>query len=152
MAENQNSGNNVVSGDFLRVLLALKKNIMRDINVADVCQVKQNNSDDTWTCQSLSDDSSFQATTMVDVQVDVNDIVCVLFMNYDFRSNLKRIQAGQQTQLTTSGSSHSKSAALIIGVVYTTRTNTILKRLSDLEKRLSDLEKRVSDLENKLRR
>ena len=133
MAENQNSGNNVVSGDFLRVLLALKKNIMRDINVADVCQVKQNNSDGTWTCQSLSDNSSFQAIALVDVQVALDDVVCVLFMNYDFRSNLKKIQVGQQPQIMTSGSNHSKSAALIIGVVYTKRTDTILQRLTNLE-------------------
>ena len=119
MAENLSPGNNVVSGDFLRVLLALKQNVMKDTNVADVCQIKSMNTD-VVICKSLCDDSSVQAVPLLDLNLHVNDIVCVLFTNYDFLSNLNKVKASRITQLTNDGPVHSKSGAIIIGKLYTT--------------------------------
>lgn len=135
----QETEQNNVSSDFLRVLLALKSNILKDTNVADVCKVMQKNSDGSWSCQSLNDSSMVAAQNIVDLDLAVGDFVCVLYIDQPYRSNLLKAISRQPTKSLTE-ERHSKSAGLIIAVVYTTRTNTILQRLSDIEERLSKLE------------
>lgn len=112
---------NTTSSDFLRVLLALKENIMRDLNVADVCEVMLKNSDDSWQCRSITDNASIIAYPFQNLKLEVGDYVAVLFTNIDFRSNLVRIKSGKTSQNVDSDERHSKTNAIVLGIIYTTR-------------------------------
>ena len=50
-------GNEVYSSDFLKVLMALKTNIKKDLKVAEVARVVQINGE-AFNCQLLSDSST----------------------------------------------------------------------------------------------
>lgn len=112
---------NTVSSDFLKVLQALKSNIMRDLNVADICQVTRI-SNDSYTCKSITDNSTIYAVKFQDLEIKEKDIVCVLFINTEFQANLKRLQLKQALNTGTTENLHTKNSAIIIGLVY--RENT----------------------------
>lgn len=112
------TGNQNTSSDFLRVLMALKKNTMKDLNVAEVCKVTRieneqyvvepiNNTGQKWYCAKLQN-----------LQIEVNNIVLVLFTNTDFRLNLKRIKNNQITQNTNDKDLHTTNNGVIIGIIY----------------------------------
>lgn len=131
------TGNNNVSSDFMKVLLALKANIFRDLKVADIFKVMQYNKS-AWTCQSICTGNSISCVTLTDVEVATGDYVLCVYCDYDYRANLTKAKAGSVYSKVTEDASH--STGIIVGVVYTTRTNTVLDRLSDLESRVSALE------------
>lgn len=112
------TGNNVVSSDFLRVLLALKKNTMKDSNVADVAVVSSILSDKI-TCTLLSNSKAFiYCEKLQDLNVQVNDVVLIVFTNTDFRQNLNRIKNNQQPIDNSNEVLHSLNYGIIVGLVY----------------------------------
>lgn len=126
-----------VGSDFLRVLMALKTNIMKDINVCDIAIVKSisdegvyctmlNNSQTTVLAKVMSPlkTESNEETNTTDTtdsttepQLQVNDIVVVLYTNTDFRQNLAKLSAGEATYDVDSTTRHSKSFGVIIGTL-----------------------------------
>lgn len=126
-----------VGSDFLRVLMALKTNIMKDINVCDIAIVKSisdegvyctmlNNSQTTVLAKVMSPlkTESNEETNTTDTtdsttepQLQVNDIVVVLYTNTDFRQNLAKLSAGESTYDVDSTTRHSKSFGVIIGTL-----------------------------------
>lgn len=111
-------GNKFVSSDFLRVLKALKENILIEINVADVCQVTSSNGQNDYLCTSVSDGSIISAMSLdANDTINVGDFVLVVFTNTDFRMNLKRIKAGLPSQAIESSERHSKAFGVIVKIV-----------------------------------
>ena len=112
------SGNKNVSSDFLRVLLALKSNVMKDLNVAELAIVNQIKND-TYYCSLInSSNITLNCIKLKNLQVQENDIVLVIFTNTDFRQNLKRIKSNQKTiDNVTNENLHNKSYAIIVGII-----------------------------------
>lgn len=108
---------NMASSDFLRVLLALKENIMRDINVADICQIKQIQTGyayNKYFCTSITDGAELEAIAITDVALSVGDLVCVIFTNYEFKPNLT---ATNKWDMSNKKLMHTKLSSIIIGKV-----------------------------------
>lgn len=111
------SGGKYVSSDFLKVLLALKKNVMKDTNVADVCIV--NKVDDSIYCAPVNNSNvTIVCDKLNNLNVSQNDIVVVLYMNSDFRQNLKRFKQNQPLMNVNSEQMHSLNYGVIIGIIY----------------------------------
>ncbi len=106
----------LVSSDFLRVLLALKENIMKDINVAEVCRV-QSIVKNNYLCESLADSTLVNAICMSGVTANVGDFVVIVFCNRDFRANLSIASFSRAFRETDNNQRHSNAFGVIIGKV-----------------------------------
>ena len=116
---NNVTGNENVSSDFMRLLMALKGNIMRAIPVAEVLKVMTVN-DTSIKCSYLSNQNSFvECVRLQGLSLKANDIVLAVFTKTRFKENLAKIKAGQQPQ-TIDGNNdiHSLNNGVIIGVIY----------------------------------
>ena len=112
-----NTGNNVVSSDFLKVLLALKKNTFKDLNVAELATVTKILNNDI-TCNLLNNQDTFVICRKLQgLEIQENDIVVILFTNTDFRENLSRYENSQPLINKESDLLHSKSYGIIIGKI-----------------------------------
>ena len=115
-------GNETTSSDFLRVLLALKANVMKDTHVADVCKVTSTKSDmdglTSYMCTSIDNSNiSFQTYALSNIAINIGDYVLVLFCDDDFRANYRRAKRGQALQNTDTTQKHSMSYGIIIGTI-----------------------------------
>lgn len=117
MLTNANANN---SPGFLQVLLALKENIFYDLQVATVCLVTQKNEDGTAMCRDFAESVSFQARYLHAMDLEEGDVVLVLFADKDFRTNLKKVMAGNYefTPNSELETRHTKANGIIVGVVY----------------------------------
>lgn len=106
----------LVSSDFLRVLLALKENIMRDLNVAEVCRI-QNIEGSNYFCESLADQTVVNAMSLANVNAAIGDYVLIVFCNRDFRANLKMASYRTDFPETENNQRHSNAFGVIIGKV-----------------------------------
>lgn len=104
------------------VLLALKKNIMKDTHVCDVAKVKLINEKGDYTCESILDGSSIRCTAINNLDISVSDIVCILYADYPFNNNLRQLKSGSNINLTNNDYPHSKQSGIIIGIIYKKET------------------------------
>ena len=112
------TGNNVISSDFLRVLLALKQNTMRDNNVAEVAQVTKVASD-TFICTLLANANTYvNCVKLQNLDIKKDDVVLIVFTNKDFRQNLSRIKNNQKPIDNQAETLHSLSYGIVVGLVY----------------------------------
>lgn len=102
---------------LLDVLLALKRNIMKDNNVAEICKILSIK-DDNIKVSSINKQEQLICTKLQGLDVKVDDIVLVIFTNTDFRINLTRIKANQQTLPLNSDVLHSSNFGVVVGLVY----------------------------------
>ena len=120
MADERFFGNNNNTSDFLRVLLALKSNVMRDLSVAEVCKVTEIK-DGAVTCSVLATGHTIITRAFVGAELYLSDIVLVLFTDTDFRTNLEKAKQGKPLQLDTGDGKaprHDRAYGIIIGVLY----------------------------------
>lgn len=115
-------GNETTSSDFLRVLLTLKANVMKDTHVADVCKVASTKSGmdglTSYMCTSINNSNiSFQTYALSNIAINTGDYVLVLFCDDDFRANYRRAKQGQILQNTDTAQKHSTSYGIIIGTI-----------------------------------
>lgn len=109
------TGNNVISSDFLRVLEALKGNINRNLNVAELAIIKSKNEDGSYICSLLnSPNTMLTSYSISNDEFSENEIVIILFINSDFRNNLKKYFSGQETQEVLEKIYHSKDYGIIL--------------------------------------
>jgi hypothetical protein len=120
------------SSDFLKVLLALKKNIMRDLHVGTLATVVGiNQTDLTFSVKPfpLLNEESEKAISCISLQNLVSelaegDVVLVNFLDRDFIQALKQIKLGQKpSAISKSSETHSESYGIIIGIVYSMSQN-----------------------------
>jgi hypothetical protein len=114
-------GNQNNTNDFLEILLALKRNINKNLNVADVAQVI--NIDDEIYCKLLSTNETIKCIKLEHLNLKKGDVVLILYCNTEFKTNLIRIQNGSIPKENTSNVYHSKSYGIIIGVIYKEENN-----------------------------
>jgi len=118
MADSTN--NNVVTSDFLRVLLTLKQNIFRDLHVATVGIVTSSTLLEegvtTYTCNEMCNSKmQIDCYALEGLTLTQNDVVLILFVDNDFRQNYKRLKLGQQTIDMETKNLHAMSYGIIIG-------------------------------------
>lgn len=116
------TGNETTSSDFLRVLLALKANVMKDTHVADICKVTSTKSDidglTSYMCMSIDNSNiSFQTYALSNIEINIGDYVLVLFCDNDFRANYRRAKRGQALQNSETTQKHATSYGIIIGTI-----------------------------------
>ena len=116
------TGNETTSSDFLRVLLALKTNVMKDTHVADICKVTSTKSDidgfTSYMCTSIDNSNiSFQTYALSNIEINIGDYALVLFCDNDFRANYRRVKRGQALQNSETEQKHAMSYGIIIGTI-----------------------------------
>ena len=117
MVNNTNTitGNKNLTSDFLQVLLKLEKKTMKDLSVAEVCEVISTNYN-YYQCISVNNSNEVYNCYKLDgLEINKKDIVLVIYTNTDFRQNLERIKKGATKINTTTEEYHSKSYGIIIG-------------------------------------
>lgn len=117
MDRNKNvTGNKTLDGNFLNVLLALKQNVMKDLNVADIAIIEQIKDNYNIYCKQLNNNlTTIVATKLNNLELSIGDCVVILYINDDFRLNLKRLKSNQSIVNTTETNYHTKNYGVIIG-------------------------------------
>lgn len=111
------SGNNVVSGDFLKVLLTLEDRIKFDLNVADLAIVKEINGD-YYTCEILNNNAlRIKCIKLKDLEINLNNCVLILYTNDDYRNNLEKLKNNEKPQNYDTELLHTKAYGVIIGII-----------------------------------
>lgn len=106
--------NKVFSGDFLKVLLALKESIMKDIHCSELAIIKEVYSNNC-NCSLLSNpEIKINAYKTRGTICRVGDIVLVAFNDNDFRSNLLKKDNNSQLQIIDSPIKHQLDYGIII--------------------------------------
>lgn len=113
----QYTGNKHSKGNLLDVLLSLKQNINKDMQVAEICKILSITDDDIKVT-SINKSEQLICTKLQNLDLQVDDIVLVVFTNTDFRINLSRIKANQQTQPLSKNVLHSSNFGVVVGLVY----------------------------------
>lgn len=107
-------GNETASSDFLKVLLSLKENIMKDIHCSELAIVKSI-SENECICELLSDSNKkISVLKMPSLSVSIGDVVQIIFNDTDFRSNLQKYNNNKTLQ-TISSNLHSSNYGVILG-------------------------------------
>lgn len=123
--------NKVFSGDFLKVLLALKESIMKDIHCSELAIIKEvyaNNCN----CSLLSNpEIKINAYKTKGTICRVGDIVLVAFSDNDFRSNLLKKDNDSQLQAIDSPIKHQLDYGIIISNLTIGLGGTNVKFIDD---------------------
>lgn len=111
-----------VSSDFLKVLLALKSNVMKDLHVATLGCVEEIN-DNVYKCRVFpfskdEQEKDIECRRLSSVSPVVGSYVLILFLDRDFIQNLKQINSSQPlTPIKDTTELHSERYGIIIGLV-----------------------------------
>lgn len=112
------TGNQTIDGSFLNVLLALKENIMIDLNVADVGIITKIKDNYNIYCNLLTNSSAVVVCSKLkNLELSENDCVLILYTNEDFRANLKRLKNNQSIVNIDSNIYHNKTYGIIVGIL-----------------------------------
>lgn len=111
-------GNKTENTSFLDVCFALKNNIFRTMNVADLCVVRSIN-DNIARCEYLTNsETTIETTMLMNLEINVNDVVLVVFTTNDFRASLKAYKTNQANTNNTTTTFHDKRYGVIVGVIF----------------------------------
>ena len=108
------TGNRNEAEDLLNVLLALKKNIFRDLNVCEICSITAVSGDKYVVVPINNSKEKLYCSTITSTNLKVGDLVLVIFTNRDSRLNLSRLKQGQKPQDISSDEYHSKEYGIIV--------------------------------------
>lgn len=114
MANDNITGNEVTSSDFLKVLLALKDRTLKDCHVLELGIVKEIN-DDKVICNLLSNPSiKVQAIRINQMSLLIDQLVLIGFNDNDFKSNLNKYKVNDSLQENDSKERHLLTNGIII--------------------------------------
>ena len=115
-------GNKVQSNDFLQLLLAVKRNTMKDTHVATLCVVSSiDNTTKTAKCRRLNERNiDLICIVPYDMTLQQGDVVCVIFTDDDVRINLSKIQNGSSYSDVDTANLHSLDCGIIIKIIHRT--------------------------------
>lgn len=116
---NQEHGNYVEDTSFVDVLKAVKQNIFKTMQTAELCVVREANSDGGYKCEFLTNSQIFiSAIGFQNADIRVNDVVLVVFTGTDYRASLNAYKNGDANTSTTTLIYHQKQYGVIVGRVY----------------------------------
>lgn len=114
---------NINKNDDLEVLLVLKRNILKNLKVASLAQVKEIGGStikvSLFPIYSNETELTIECYKLKNLEVEKNNIVLILFLDRNFIQNLKQIQSNQnKTNLDSNNIElHSLKYGIIIGVI-----------------------------------
>ena len=123
---NEYTGNKTSKHTLVDVALITKQTTMKDTNVAEICKVLAIN-DNGIKVSSINFEEQLYCTALQNLDVQINDIVLVVYTNTDYRINLSRIKAGQSLQTLNNNTLHSKNFGVIIGLIYRKEEDNVTK-------------------------
>ena len=107
-------GNDVVSSDFLKVLLALKDNIMRDLHCNDI-GIVVSTSGNECVCKLLSNpDIKISCTKINNIITDKDDVVFIAYTDINSKHNAKQLSDQKDLRNQTIGNKHAYENAVIV--------------------------------------
>ena len=107
-------GNDVVSSDFLKVLLALKDNIMRDLHCNDI-GIVVSTSGNECVCKLLSNpDIKISCTKINNIITDKDDVVFIAYTDINSKHNVKQLSDQKDLRNQTIGNKHAYENAVIV--------------------------------------
>lgn len=112
------TGNQSNQGSFLDVMLALKNNVMRDLNVAEVVEVKKISTNSITVSVLTNPQQMLECVALQNLDVQLNDIMLVIFTNTDFRTNLNKFKNNQTLQKIDNQTMHTKNTGVLVGLIY----------------------------------
>lgn len=118
LKQNQVTGNKNTDASFTDVVLALKNNIMRNCNVAELVVITKIQDDKLQATLLTNPQQMIECTKLHDLEVQVNDVVLVIFTSTDFRVNLSKYKNNQVIQPISSQTLHSKMYGVVVGLIY----------------------------------
>lgn len=108
--------NGINNNSFLDVLLTLKQNIMRDLNVAEVCKIVEVQSGSVCVVNPINNrNQRLYVYNLYNATVSVDDLVLVVFTNTDSRLNLNKAANDISLQDTQEKILHSINYGIIVG-------------------------------------
>lgn len=111
-------GNATENSSFLDVCFALKNNVFRTLNVADVCVVREINGD-ILRCEYITDcKTNIECIKLQGLDIKVSDVVLVIFTNNDFRASLNVFKASQTNTDSKTTLYHEKAYGIVVGLIY----------------------------------
>ena len=111
-------GNDTENSSFLDVCFALKNNVFRTLNVADVCVVREINGD-ILRCEYITDSgTNIDCVKLQGLDINVSDVVLVIFTNNDFRASLNAFKASQANTDSKTTLYHEKAYGVVVGLIY----------------------------------
>lgn len=100
---------------LMDVLIQLKNNIMRDLNVCKICKVIEKKNDYVYMVSSINNENQrLYAFDFCESKININDIVIVIFTDEDNRINLNKILNEEKTQIAESINMHALEYGVII--------------------------------------
>lgn len=158
LKQNELTGNQTDNPDFLKVLLTLKANIMKDLNVCEICKVIDISKDNYIVNPINNTKEKLYCKTVTDSTINKGDLVLVIFTNSDYRLNLKKIKAGEKPQEVDQTDLHSRNYGVIIATGSSTPQEVYSKVYVDgnfvetfnanTKADVSELNKEISDRKN----
>lgn len=118
------NGNKTQSNDFLQILLAVKRNTMKETHVSTVATVVSIDAANMIaSCKRLtSRNTDLLCIIPYDMDVQQGDIVCVLFTDDDFRVNLTKIKNNASYADVETSTLHSLEYGIVIKIIHRTVT------------------------------
>lgn len=116
---NQEHGNYTENTSFVDVLKAVKQNIFKTMQTAELCVVRESNGDGSYKCEFLTNSQIFiSAIGFQNADIQVNDVVLVVFTGTDYRASLNAYKNGDANTSTTTLIYHQTQYGVIVGCVY----------------------------------
>ena len=101
------------------VMLALKENVFRTLNVADLGIVTKIDGDIVQ-CKFLTNNNvAINCIKLNNISVKLGDVVLITFTNTDFRVSLAQYKTNQEVITRSSQIYHDIRYGVIIGIIYT---------------------------------
>lgn len=101
----------------LDVCMALKGNVMRSLNVAELGIIKEIN-ESNYRCKLINSDIQIECNAIMNLELQVNDVVLIIFTNNNYKNNLKRVKDNKQTITLDVNNLHSLEYGMILALVY----------------------------------
>ncbi len=107
----------------LQVLLSLKRNIMRELNVGSLGEVEKIDNDiitvNLFPAYEETNELKIQCYKLKDLEIKEKDVVVILFLDLNFKQNLLQTRSNQiRSKLSKNNKEyHSKKFGIIIGII-----------------------------------
>lgn len=112
------NGNRTENTSIIDLLLLLKRDVFRTLNTAEVCIVRSIDGDNAKCEYITSSDIIIDAYISQSVEVQVNDVVLVVFTGQDFRTTLNAYKSGQALKHFETKQYHEKLYGVITSLIY----------------------------------
>lgn len=111
-------GNYTDNTSFVDVLKTLKQNIFRTLYTAELAVVREI-ADEAYKCEMLTNRQVYiSAIKFQDLDVQINDVVMIIFTGSDYRASLSAYKRGEADTSMSTSQFHQSKYGVIVGLIY----------------------------------